>query len=594
MHHGRTACKSTFFMGRMVAGLMALSLVGCQLKSDPRSVEYWAKVAQDKQKRSAALQALGQLGKPAAAPILLQYLAEPGDWQGEAAYSLGLLNQREAVPAIVAQMDVSAQSGMPQGAAKVAYNLAAVRALTALHATEATEKFLRLVQNPEPQTRLAAIVATGELRLDAAAPLLMQLTQDHSQPALVLASLRALGEMGAKGAVPVLVKSLYYEPFAKVAATSLLALGPSATPLLIQTVKRQNPDVEARRDVQGHPLPEGILEGNAAWVLCQRRVEAATPAVAAALGRLVAALQSQLGQGKPVSPSLVRTAAHLAFGLGNLEPQLAEKTLLPLLRPLPAKIAGRAGAEGVAAYAQVQAAAAAGLVNLGPNAGRADAVLAAAAQLPTKNGGEGAATAAGATAAKGGVAPTAAAAKKPEAATADSPLLEVAGPLEQPLRGRAALLDVASYLAPAQKQAEFAALASSAGDAPLQELWKQRLDLAVACKEDTACFVAALKEAPLGRRQRAAYSLGYAAGPAPLAELAAQVADAPNPVAYLILRSLQRLAFTNPEHATETAQAALEPSLLRARAARSHDSGDAQVLQELNTLLARLNSSSRG
>jgi hypothetical protein len=172
--------------------------------------------------------------------------------------------------------------------------------------------------------------------------------------------------------------------------------------------------------------------------------------------------------------------------------------------------------------------------------------------------------------------------------------MEVAGPLGDALDGRAALLDAASYLTPALKQAEFAALASSAGDAPQQLLWQQRLAVAEACKEDTACFVAALKEAPLGRRQRAAYALGFAKDTGPLVELAAQAADAPNSVSYNIVRSLQRLAFTNPEHATDTAQALLEPSLLRARAARSGDSGDALVLRELDTLLARLQSSSRG
>ena len=91
--------------------LCALFSIACSSSSDPSTTGYWIDRLDDKTTRTEALNQIGKLGDKAAAPHVLKWLKEEGDWQPEAAYALGQLGDPSNAQELIGAIDFQAGAG---------------------------------------------------------------------------------------------------------------------------------------------------------------------------------------------------------------------------------------------------------------------------------------------------------------------------------------------------------------------------------------------------------------------------------------------------------------------------------------------------
>ncbi len=537
---------------RRIAGgaWLCLSLLvvagGCTRHDDPRTAAYWAERAAVPSLRSVALQRLGTLQDAAqSAPLLLHYLAEPGPWQVDAVRSLRQLGWQAAVPDLLAHLQVQAQAGTRAGDQAVQLNAEIAAAMAPLKAGAAAfDPLVRLLRNPAPRSRLAAIEAVGALRVHAAAPQLIQVAQDHSQPAQVLAALQALGELRATPAVPLLLKSLFFEPYAAAATVALQKVGRSCLPQLMETFKHQNPAVEALHDAHGQPLAVGLVEQRTAAVVFFLRAEPYAKSIADAVETLSRRFAQWPGSSAPPA-SLRASILSLCAGMGELG-DVGRPALLQLLEPPPApprapEAKGQRGgkkpiAVRLADWDAFGAAAALALSHLGPTPACQRALLAA---LP-----------------------------------------HAAGPK------RTALLVALSRLGDAEVADAYDRLLGADAKASPRAalLGRQRLAAAKACGKQLPCWRKTLQTLPLGAQERAATTLGHQGDRSDLASLR-RLLPSPAPTGALaVVGALHRLAFDGRENLVELHDQGLRQGLRDALALH----GGAPAWREVDLAIAAL------
>jgi HEAT repeat protein len=475
---------------------IAIALPACRRNTDPTSVAYWADRASSPALRVEAMRQLGQLGKPEAAPVLLRYLKEPGPWQVEAAHSLALLDWADGKPELLASIDTAAHGDTPAGELQVRLNAASVRALADLHAgPEALDKVVRLLQNPEYASRHAAIETAGRLRFAAALPLLLQISQDHSQPSNVQAALQAIGSLRAQSAVPLLVKSLYFDAFAPAASFALLRVGPRCLPEVMQTLKHGNPGVEKLRDARGRPLPEGLVEQRAGAVAIQLHAGTSTESIAAAVDAMLERAANWRGPG-PFPVSLSDSLVELIRGLGRLLPAGRPTLVRAVDGPAALQRACRRpkpSPELVAAIDRFADAAADALGMMGPSTSAQAALLGA---LPRATG-----------------------------------------------VGRRHLLDALSQIGDANVMRLYPRLIGTADPSPADKRGIERLQAAAHCGSRADCWRQALSEPEEAKKERAAYALGWLGDKTSIGLLTALLGEASVPLVLAAVLSLHRLAF---------------------------------------------------
>ena len=169
-------------------------------EGDQRALPLLLPLLKEKYPLPAVFDALRRLGDPRAAPALLPLLDhESGAIRSHAIEVLGALGSQLAAPKLVAAL-TDKNTGIVREA---------IKAVALLGVPEAVVVLVKLVDAPEPRTRLLAIRALGSFRnpeairvSDAFPPVARRLEKDTDEVRIEAA--RALGTMKVEAAIPVL------------------------------------------------------------------------------------------------------------------------------------------------------------------------------------------------------------------------------------------------------------------------------------------------------------------------------------------------------------------------------------------------------
>jgi HEAT repeat protein len=129
----------------------------------------------------------------------------------------------------------------------------ALLVLAKLGAQEAGPLIIGMLDDPDADVRVAAVMAAGELKLERALKPLLARLETKGDPDLQLAVLRALGQIGDPGAVNAIEKhavgSFFSKPPTEVRIAAYRALHHIGTPrakkLLGQAAGDKDPEVQA-------------------------------------------------------------------------------------------------------------------------------------------------------------------------------------------------------------------------------------------------------------------------------------------------------------------------------------------------------------
>lgn len=328
------------------AGLWCVVLLGCAQQKDPNTTAYWVEALDDPKQRIQALKELGKRGDPQAAPFVIRWLAEEGEWQPDAAYVLGQLGDKSAIGPLRAQIDYTVGAGAKgQAHTRLRTTINIVRALGMLHATDATDNVIMLLSSPAPEIRVAAIEALGVLGDRKATDPLIVIASGETQPFLRKTAIQALGALGDAKAIETLVENLYVElpgvSFYRESRLALVQIGSAAIAPLRQTMALKNPKVAAIRMSDGLPIAEGAVEAKAAAVLGDLRAVIAEGDIAAQLEHWYSRFQQR--ESVPVYASVPGAVVELSYALGSLSGSAAaQRALLRVAHDMDARIRGAA------------------------------------------------------------------------------------------------------------------------------------------------------------------------------------------------------------------------------------------------------------
>ena len=109
-----------------------------------------------------------------------------------------------------------------------------------------------MLEDPDPEARLAAATAAGALKVERALKPLLRLLEDGDDVDVTIGVLRALGQLGDPGAVNLIEKSAVVSLFSQpptdvriVAYRALFSIGtPHARDLVEQAVDDKDPEVQ--------------------------------------------------------------------------------------------------------------------------------------------------------------------------------------------------------------------------------------------------------------------------------------------------------------------------------------------------------------
>jgi HEAT repeat protein len=308
--------------------LLLLILLACNKSDDPKTASYWIARLDNSLQRPEALRTLGKMGDKEAIPHLVTWLKQEGPWQPDAAYALGGLGDKSVVPDLLSALDYAATD--THARVKVRTNVNVARALAMLKATEATDKVLLLLQSPSPTVREAAILALGDLNDKRATDPLMQVAKTENQAYLRKVAVISLGKLHDPKAAGTLIQLLFVElpgvSFYNEARQALVLLGEPAIPELLQTLKRQNADVENLRQTDGSPLAEGAIEAKAASILGTLHAHQAAPFIVEALSKLYKRFSTS--KENTVYASVPAGVVEMSYALSLLQPDPKGMALL--------------------------------------------------------------------------------------------------------------------------------------------------------------------------------------------------------------------------------------------------------------------------
>ncbi len=316
-------CLHRRFLQSMSLALLLLGLSACQGETDPSQPGYWVARLKDKPTRVEALKELAKMGPAAkeAVPAVTQWLKEGGDWQPDAAYTLGQIGDASVVGELRAAIDYEVSSGRDRSTRlrnRVNQNIA--RALAALGAKDAVGDLIKLVDSPEPKTRDAVLRTLGELGAPEAAESMMEIAENDAEPYIRKVAISSLGELGSEKAVPTLVKMLYAErgdgiSHYREARFALIQTGAKAVPELMKTLERKNETIEQMK-VGGAPLSDGVIAAKAGSALGALRVKDAEAPMVAALQKYYNQWQRTKSSG--AEASVLGAVIELTYALGDL------------------------------------------------------------------------------------------------------------------------------------------------------------------------------------------------------------------------------------------------------------------------------------
>ncbi|OGR10310.1 MAG: hypothetical protein A2341_16945 [Deltaproteobacteria bacterium RIFOXYB12_FULL_58_9] len=311
--------------------LVALAvLTACPAPSDPEKADYWVYRLDDKRERNEALKKIGHLGDKTTIPQVVEWFEKEGDWQPDAAYTLGQLGDKSVVAKLVAAIDYQVGTGNDRLTRnKNRTNINIMRALAMLQADDAVDNMIRLLDAQEPTVREATIKSLGELGNTKAVEPLVKIAKTEKEPFLRKVAIQALGDIGGAQAIPALIEMLFIEvpgiSFYNEARYSLIQMGPAATPALVDTLQRKNKVVEEITLQDGRNIGEGAIEAKASSVLGYLRATDAEGLMIGALNKLYE--QYQKREQIPVYASVPGAIREICYALGNLGTEGAVKAL---------------------------------------------------------------------------------------------------------------------------------------------------------------------------------------------------------------------------------------------------------------------------
>ena len=306
----------------------------CKKSDNPKEAAYWLDRIGSKTERIDAIKELGKLGDKQAAPALLEWMNKEGDWQAEAAYALGQLNDPSVVPELVKALDFTVGPGNDKKTrSRNRMNANILRALGMLKAKDAVDSILRLTSASEPTVREAALRALGQINNPVATPNLVDIALNDREPYLRKVAIEALGDMGDPKAIPALIKALFVEvpgiSFYNEARLSLLQTGLKTVPALLKTMKHENKEVESITFSDGRGLGEGTVEGKTSSVLGYLKAKEGETMMIESLNKLWKQFKVR-DESKPVFASIPGAVIEISYALGNLGTPAAAKAVLPI------------------------------------------------------------------------------------------------------------------------------------------------------------------------------------------------------------------------------------------------------------------------
>lgn len=321
--------------------LLSMIAIACSKSTDPATAAYWIDKLDNKREREEALRKLGDIGDKSAVPEVLKWFQEEGEWQPDAAFALGQLGDASAAPQLIAGIEYAAGTGQDRATRnKNRTNQNIARALAMLQAKEGVEPLIKLLGAAEDRTREAVLRALGELRDPRATEPLVEIALNDKQAFLRRVAIEALGNLGDVKGVPALVKMLYVEvpgiSFYNESRFALVQIGEPAAAKLIETMKRQNKEVEAVRMADGQPVAEGAVEAKAGSVLGAIRAREAEPVIVGALEAFYKRFQQR--DKTPVFASVPGAVVELCYALGYVGSPAAVKMLLEVVKDTDASI----------------------------------------------------------------------------------------------------------------------------------------------------------------------------------------------------------------------------------------------------------------
>ena len=129
----------------------------------PEQSGYWLQKLEDEKTRIEGLKNLGKFKEPAVVDAVINLL-EQGDWQPDAAYTLGQLGDTRAIPNLIAAIDYAGAPGKSARSRRInKTNINAARALAMLKTDAALDPIVRLTNSSDQNTTQAAIESLGNL-----------------------------------------------------------------------------------------------------------------------------------------------------------------------------------------------------------------------------------------------------------------------------------------------------------------------------------------------------------------------------------------------------------------------------------------------
>ena len=323
-------------MRQTLAGLvLTVLVVACGGSSDPNTAAYWIERLEKKETRVEALKKLGDLKDKSAIPAVLEYLGKEGEWQPDAAFALGQLGDPAVVPQLVAKIDFGAGGGADKTTRiKNRVNQNVVRALAMLKAPEGVDPMVKLINAADDRTREAAMMALGDMGDKRATEPLVQVATTDRAPFMRRVAITSLGALADAKAAPALIKMLFVEipgaSFYNEARFALIQIGQPAVPKLLETLRRENKEIEEIRMGDGSPVAPGAVEAKISSVLGALRVKDAEPIMLKALETHYKSFQGR--EKEPVHAAVLGAIIEVAYALGNIGTDTGLKALIALAK----------------------------------------------------------------------------------------------------------------------------------------------------------------------------------------------------------------------------------------------------------------------
>ena len=299
--------------------MAATTLIGCSESFTPEQSGYWLNRLEDETTRVEALKNLGKFNEPAVVDAVITWLEQKGDWQPDAAYTLGELGDTRAIPNLIAAIDYAGAPGKSARSRRInKTNINAARALAMLKTDAALDPIMRLTNSSDQNTVQASLESLGKLGDQGAVKTLTEFASTASHPFIRKTAVIALGKVGGPEAIAPLIVALYQElpgvSFYLEARQALVEVGPIAIPALLETLDRKNKAVEAVRLTDGQPIAEGAIEGKAAFVLGILRAKDAEAKLATSATKFYAKFKKD----ESVFASIPGAVSEIAYALGYI------------------------------------------------------------------------------------------------------------------------------------------------------------------------------------------------------------------------------------------------------------------------------------